>query len=71
MPLAVAACAAAVALPGATGHALYGDEVPRPGPRGVGTMLAQLLAADSARLVGEPLDGLLFTCVGVPEYKSK
>lgn len=27
MPLAVAACAAAVALPGATGHALYGDEV--------------------------------------------
>jgi hypothetical protein len=22
-------------------------------------------------LVGEQLDGLLFTCVGVPEYKSK
>jgi hypothetical protein len=22
-------------------------------------------------LVGEPLDGLLFTCVGVPEYASK
>jgi len=22
-------------------------------------------------LVGEPLDGLLFTCVGVPEYRSK
>jgi hypothetical protein len=21
-------------------------------------------------LVGEPLDGLLFTCVGVPEYRS-
>ena len=27
MPLAVAACAAVVTLPGATGHALYGDEV--------------------------------------------
>ena len=27
LPLAVAACAAAAALPGATGHALYGDEV--------------------------------------------
>jgi hypothetical protein len=27
LPLAVAACAAAVSLPGATGHALYGDEV--------------------------------------------
>jgi hypothetical protein len=22
-------------------------------------------------LLGEPLDGLLFTCVGVPEYASK
>ena len=22
-------------------------------------------------LVGEPLDGLLFTCIGVPEYKPK
>ena len=27
--------------------------------------------SDGARtLVGEPLDGLLFTCVGVPEYAS-
>ena len=35
-------------------------------------MLTQLLAAaDSAWLVGEPLDGLLFICVGVPEYRSK
>jgi hypothetical protein len=35
-------------------------------------MLTQLLvAAESTRLVGELLDGLLFTCVGVPEYKSK
>jgi hypothetical protein len=32
-----------------------------------GTMLAQLLAL---ALLGEPGDGLLFTCVGVPLYRS-
>jgi hypothetical protein len=29
------------------------------------------LDSEIAALVGEPLDGLLFTCVGVPEYTSK
>ena len=29
------------------------------------------LDSEIAGLLGEPLDGLLFTCVGVPEYRSK
>ena len=28
------------------------------------------LDSDIPVLVGEPVDGLLFTCIGVPEYRS-
>jgi hypothetical protein len=29
------------------------------------------LDSEISELLGEPLDALLFTCVGVPEYTSK
>jgi hypothetical protein len=38
---------------------------------GAGASGMTFLDSEIPGLVGEPLDGLLFTCVGVPEYKSK
>jgi hypothetical protein len=38
---------------------------------GAGASGMTFLDSEIPRLLGEPLDGLLFTCVGVPEYKSK
>jgi len=38
---------------------------------GAGASGMTFLDSEIPALVGEPLDGLLFTCVGVPEYKSK
>jgi hypothetical protein len=38
---------------------------------GAGASGMTFLDSEIPGLVGEPLDGLLFTCVGVPEYKPK
>jgi hypothetical protein len=38
---------------------------------GAGASGMTFLDSEIPGLVGEPLDGLLFTCVGVPEYRSK
>ena len=38
---------------------------------GAGASGMTFLDSEIPGLVGEPLDGLLFTCVGVPEYQSK
>jgi Nitroreductase family len=38
---------------------------------GAGASGMTFLDSEIPALVGEPLDGLLFTCVGVPEYASK
>jgi hypothetical protein len=38
---------------------------------GAGASGMTFLDSEIPELVGEPLDGLLFTCVGVPEYRSK
>ena len=38
---------------------------------GAGASGMTFLDSEIPELLGEPLDGLLFTCVGVPEYKSK
>ena len=38
---------------------------------GAGASGMTFLDSEIPGLVGEPLDGLLFTCVGVPEYKSR
>ncbi|HEX2295461.1 MAG TPA: hypothetical protein VHN37_09145, partial [Actinomycetota bacterium] len=37
---------------------------------GAGATGMTFLDSEMASLVGEPLDGLLLTCVGVPEYAS-
>ncbi|MFL5924933.1 MAG: hypothetical protein ACJ74S_13335, partial [Gaiellaceae bacterium] len=38
---------------------------------GAGASGMTFLDSEIPAFVGEPLDGLLFTCVGVPEYRSK
>ena len=38
---------------------------------GAGASGMTFLDSEIPGLVGEPLDGLLFTCIGVPEYRSK